>query len=175
MSNYGGPTYHEIMSRRQAEADADPNRTVEVAQRVRDAIESQRMAREGTPTPFPEPPADVAALLIRDSSPRVGHVPGGVRPPAETQTAPYRSETVPPKLTIPGVQMTVWMVWAVDDEDPDQVPWLVGARDDAAVQADPEAWETDVTEAREAWGDVLITRTSVDYGKVRAAFEPLDI
>lgn len=165
MSSYSGP-------------DSD------TAQRIREAIsavQTDRRTHTGggyvpATEPFPQPPADAEPLLRRQpNTPYVGDIPGGVRPPADTQAAPYRQDPSHPKLTIPGVQMTIWMVWVVDDEDPDQVPWLAGARDDASVQADPEDWEDSVQEVRDEHGSILITRTSVDYGKVRAAFEPLDI
>ncbi len=181
MSNYGGPTYHEIMAQRDAALKKDDPE--ETQRRVREAIERHQTGSstsvQTTTAPYTQPMHPEIARLLqpRGVDPLyVGDVPGGVRPPVETQPAPEGTDPYLDKLLDLGDKMVVWMVWVIDDQDPDRVPWLAGSRDDPTIQADPEGWADAIEEVREEYGnDILITRTTVNYGRVKAAFEPVEI
>lgn len=73
--------------------------------------------------------------------------------------------------------MDVWMIWVTDGSDPSRTTWVEAAWDDDSISMNREGWDEAVEEAYTLYGggNVRVTRTSVDFDKVRAAFEPVDV
>ena len=73
-------------------------------------------------------------------------------------------------------KMTRWMIW-VTDADPNSEIWLLEVWDEDSIQANREGWTEKVEEAFNVYGGafVRVTKTTVDFDKVRAAFEPVDV
>jgi hypothetical protein len=77
----------------------------------------------------------------------------------------------------PGASMDIWMIWARDSADPQNVIWLEEAWDDDSVGNNPDGWREAVDKAYERFGgaNVRITRSTVNFDKVQAAFEPAQV
>lgn len=136
---------------------------------IREQMEAQRAPAPSPisepPIPFPAPPEGLDRIWA-STGPRVDPLPGGYRPPVD-----------PVKLTIPrGPSMDVLMIW-VTDENPDSEIWLLEAWDNDSIAGNQEGWEEAVQKAYEVYGgaNVRITKTTVDFDKVQAAFQPVDI
>lgn len=73
--------------------------------------------------------------------------------------------------------MDIWMVWARDGSDPEGILWLETAWDDDLVSGNPDGWQAEVEKAYSEWGgnNVRVTKTTVDFDKVSAAFEPTEV
>lgn len=71
--------------------------------------------------------------------------------------------------------MTVWMIWATNDEGVSI--WLVAAWDDDTISDNREGWLEEIEKAEKEHGgrNIRITKTSVNFDKVQAAFMPTEI
>lgn len=106
------------------------------------------------------------------NSPNLPYPPGDWwNPPAQPRPSVFDG-FLPKRAT----RMDIWMIW-VTDTDPDSEIWLLEAWDDDSIQSNHEGWDDKVKEAFETYGGefVRITKTSVDFDKVRAAFEPMEV
>ena len=73
--------------------------------------------------------------------------------------------------------MDIYMIWATDGYAPSPGYWLVEAWDDDTVSENNEGWQEAVDKAYADHGpkNVRITKATVDFDKVLAAFTPVDI
>ncbi|UDL16341.1 hypothetical protein SEA_ZOOMAN_57 [Microbacterium phage Zooman] len=102
--------------------------------------------------------------------------PGEVKPPATPEQADWIEKFLLADMK-DKTTMTVWMIWVTDGTDPSRTTWLEAAWDDDSISLNREGWDEAVKDAYSNHGgaNVRITRTEVDFDKVRAAFEPVDV
>ncbi len=72
--------------------------------------------------------------------------------------------------------MDVWMIWVTDEQDPAGTIWLEEAWDDDVVGGNPNGWAQKVSELAAEYGgqNIRIIKTSVNFDKIKAAFEPTE-
>ncbi|URP22145.1 hypothetical protein SEA_BIG4_61 [Microbacterium phage Big4] len=103
--------------------------------------------------------------------------PGDAKPPAQEDTELMKFLLAQePKPAEEATTMTVWMIW-VTDADPNSEIWLLDAWDEDSIQANREGWTEKVENAFDTYGGayVRVAKTTVDFDKVRAAFEPVEV
>jgi hypothetical protein len=73
-------------------------------------------------------------------------------------------------------KMDVFIIWAIVPDQPD-APWVVGAWDDYSRSENEDGFQEDLAKAEEVYGArfIRVTKTSVNYDKVIAAFEPPEV
>lgn len=71
--------------------------------------------------------------------------------------------------------MKLHLIWAQDTLSSD--PWLIEAWDEESIDSNLEGWHAALNKAADGHGglNVRVTTTVVDYDKVLAAFQPIDV
>lgn len=97
----------------------------------------------------------------------------GVPAPAPSPYWGTTTTLTPPKT---GVTMDVFIIWAILPDQPD-APWAIAAWDDESIAENEEGWLEALAEAENEHGgrNVRVTKTSINYDNVVAAFKPVSI
>lgn len=69
--------------------------------------------------------------------------------------------------------MKLHLIWAQADD----TPWLIEAWDEDSIDGNYEGWDAALKKAAATHGglNIRLTTTVVDYDKVLAAFQPIDV
>jgi len=106
------------------------------------------------------------------------YVPGSPTPPWVPQVSPtiLSTGTTTNKLFPKENKMDVYMIWAISPDHPD-APYLVSAWDSETRSENEDGWLEDLAAAEEIHGarHIRITRSSVNYDAVVAAFTPTEV
>ena len=117
-----------------------------------------------------EGPLSVSAVNVTRLPNSIGP---GEYPPFSADRMPDTGMPVLPKKEN---TMDVYIIWVTVPDQP-EAPWAVTVWDDASMEDNEDGWLEALATAEETFGAryVRVTKTTVNYDAVIAAFEPVSI